>query len=436
MKSISTHKRKGLIAIFAVIILLVIDQIIKIEVKTSMCLHESIRITDWFYISFIENNGMAYGMTIINKLVLSLFRIVAISVLGVYIYRQIKKNVRTFYLACLVLVLAGAIGNLIDCMFYGLIFNASSPYYVSYMVPFGHGYAPFLMGKVVDMFYFPLIVTTWPEWVPFWGGDEFEDILYDYHLADAMVNNDGSDEKKYEMTLYRQAVLKKYGITQAEFDSSLVYYVRHADRLHKIYENLSKRLSDEALALGASANDISKYGDLTSVKDTSNMWRGVSSCVLMPNAPYNTMSFEITADSTYHEGDKLIFSFNSNFIFKEGVRDGVAMLAVQFKNDSIASSVIHLSSNNNYSISIAIDRIRLIRMRNNGRTKPQSTSNNSVTDRDTLKRVNGTNTVKRADSVSKPKQPANQPAIPVRSISNEPVQMKRIAPTPQKLKAQ
>lgn len=188
MKSISTHKRKGLIAIFAVTILLVIDQIIKIEVKTSMCLHESIRITDWFYISFIENNGMAYGMTIINKLVLSLFRIVAISVLGVYIYRQIKKNVRTFYLACLVLVLAGAIGNLIDCMFYGLIFNASSPYYVSYMVPFGHGYAPFLMGKVVDMFYFPLIVTTWPEWVPFWGGDEFIFFSPVFNFADACIS--------------------------------------------------------------------------------------------------------------------------------------------------------------------------------------------------------------------------------------------------------
>ena len=188
MKSISKHKRKWLIAIFAVIILLVIDQIIKIEVKTSMCLHESIRITDWFYISFIENNGMAYGMTIINKLVLSLFRIVAISVLGVYIYRQIKKNVRTFYLACLVLVLAGAIGNLIDCMFYGLIFNASSPYYVSYMVPFGHGYAPFLMGKVVDMFYFPLIVTTWPEWVPFWGGDEFIFFSPVFNFADACIS--------------------------------------------------------------------------------------------------------------------------------------------------------------------------------------------------------------------------------------------------------
>ena len=131
---------------------------------------------------------MAYGMTIINKLVLSLFRIVAISVLGVYIYRQIKKNVRTFYLACLVLVLAGAIGNLIDCMFYGLIFNASSPYYVSYMVPFGHGYAPFLMGKVVDMFYFPLIVTTWPEWVPFWGGDEFIFFSPVFNFADACIS--------------------------------------------------------------------------------------------------------------------------------------------------------------------------------------------------------------------------------------------------------
>lgn len=188
MKNNSTYRRKGLIAIFAVIILLVIDQIIKIEVKTSMCLHESIRITDWFYISFIENNGMAYGMTIINKLVLSLFRIVAISVLGYYIYKQIKNNARTFYISCLVLVVAGAAGNLLDCMFYGLIFNASSPYYVSYMVPFGHGYAPFLMGKVVDMFYFPIIVTTWPDWVPFWGGDEFIFFSPVFNFADACIS--------------------------------------------------------------------------------------------------------------------------------------------------------------------------------------------------------------------------------------------------------
>ncbi len=181
-------RRKGLTIGLIVLLLLVIDQVIKIEVKTGMYLHESIRVTDWFYISFIENNGMAFGMTIVNKLVLSLFRIFAISVVGWYLFRQIKHNARTLWVVCLALVFAGAIGNLIDCMFYGLIFNASSPYYVSYFVPFGHGYAPFLMGKVVDMFYFPLIVTTWPEWLPFVGGDEFVFFSPVFNFADSCVS--------------------------------------------------------------------------------------------------------------------------------------------------------------------------------------------------------------------------------------------------------
>ena len=86
------------------------------------------------------------------------------------------------------MVLAGAIGNLVDCMFYGLVFNASSEAYTSYFVPFGTGYAPFLMGKVVDMFYFPLIVTTWPEWVPFWGGDEFIFFSPVFNYADANIS--------------------------------------------------------------------------------------------------------------------------------------------------------------------------------------------------------------------------------------------------------
>ena len=181
-------RRKGLTIGLIVLLLLVIDQVIKIEVKTGMYLHESIRVTDWIYISFIENNGMAFGMTIVNKLVLSLFRIFAISVVGWYLFRQIKHNARTLWVVCLALVFAGAIGNLIDCMFYGLIFNASSPYYVSYFVPFGHGYAPFLMGKVVDMFYFPLIVTTWPEWIPFVGGDEFVFFSPVFNFADSCVS--------------------------------------------------------------------------------------------------------------------------------------------------------------------------------------------------------------------------------------------------------
>lgn len=171
-----------------IVLILIIDQIIKIEVKMGMCLYESIRVTDWFYINFIENNGMAYGMTFINKLVLSLFRVLAISALGYYICLQIRRKARLLYICLLSVVFAGALGNLIDCMFYGLIFNASSPYYVSYMVPFGQGYSSFLMGKVVDMFYFPLIVTTWPEWVPVFGGEEFIFFSPVFNFADACIS--------------------------------------------------------------------------------------------------------------------------------------------------------------------------------------------------------------------------------------------------------
>lgn len=188
MLALDTCKKKGLAVSVAVVVLLVIDQIIKIEVKTGMCLHESIRVTDWFYIYFIENNGMAFGMTLVNKIVLSLFRIVAITVLGWYLCRQVKHGARSMYIACLTLVFAGAVGNLVDCMFYGLVFNASSPYYISYFVPFGTGYAPFLMGKVVDMFYFPLIVATWPEWMPFCGGEEFVFFSPVFNFADSCVS--------------------------------------------------------------------------------------------------------------------------------------------------------------------------------------------------------------------------------------------------------
>ena len=141
----------GHLAVLIIVLILVIDQVIKILVKTNMCLHESIEVTPWFYINFIENNGMAYGMTFINKFVLSLFRVVAVAVLGYYIWLEVKKKARTGYIICVSMVLAGAAGNILDSMFYGLVFNASSPSYVSYFVPFGEGYAPFLMGKVAGV---------------------------------------------------------------------------------------------------------------------------------------------------------------------------------------------------------------------------------------------------------------------------------------------
>ena len=175
-------------AVLLVIAILFIDQIIKILVKTGMELHESIRVTDWFYISFIENNGMAWGMQLGPKLLLSIFRVVAIAFLGYYIWLQAMKKARWGYIVCLAMVLAGASGNLIDCMFYGLGFEASTPFSVSHWVGLGNGYAPFLMGKVVDMFYFPIIQTTWPDWMPFWGGEEFVFFSPVFNFADASIS--------------------------------------------------------------------------------------------------------------------------------------------------------------------------------------------------------------------------------------------------------
>ena len=179
---------KGRMAVLVVLAVLLIDQMIKVWVKTSMTLHESIHVTDWFYITFIENNGMAFGMQLGSKIVLSLFRVIAISALGYYIWLEVKRKAKTGYLVCLSLVLAGAAGNLIDCMFYGLVFNESSPYYLSYFVPFGTGYAPFLMGKVVDMFYFPLIETEWPMWMPFVGGEHFVFFSPVFNFADSCIS--------------------------------------------------------------------------------------------------------------------------------------------------------------------------------------------------------------------------------------------------------
>ena len=178
----------GRLAVILVTVILLIDQVIRIWVKTSMCLHESIRITSWFYINYIENMGMAFGMQIGSKIILSLFRVVAIAVLAYYIWLQVKKHARTTYVLCLSMILAGAIGNLIDCMFYGLCFAGSSEFYTSYFVPFGTGYAPFLMGKVVDMFYFPLIETEWPDWMPLVGGDHFIFFSPVFNFADASIS--------------------------------------------------------------------------------------------------------------------------------------------------------------------------------------------------------------------------------------------------------
>ena len=180
--------RRAWLAVGIVLAVLIVDQVIKIWVKTHMTLHEQIEVLSWFKIVFVENNGMAYGMEIGSKLVLSIFRIVAVVVLGYYIWQQSKRQARWGYIVCLSMILAGAAGNIFDSMFYGLVFNASSESYVSYFVPFGTGYAPFLMGKVVDMFYFPMIVTTYPDWVPSLGGSPFVFFSPVFNFADSSIS--------------------------------------------------------------------------------------------------------------------------------------------------------------------------------------------------------------------------------------------------------
>ena len=181
---------QGRLAAAIVVAVLVIDQLIKIAVKTQMLLYERIHVTDWFYIYFTENNGMAFGMEIFAKLFLTLFRIVAVVLISWYLYRIVhqKERLQTGYVVCLSLILAGAVGNIIDCVFYGEIFSASLPDRVATWVPIGEGYADWLHGKVVDMFYFPIIDTYWPDWMPVVGGDHFVFFSPIFNFADAAIS--------------------------------------------------------------------------------------------------------------------------------------------------------------------------------------------------------------------------------------------------------
>ena len=175
-------------AVVLLISIILIDQVSKIIVKTNMSLHECIDIFSWFKIVFIENNGMAYGMEIGSKLLLSALRVLLIAVLAHYLVIQVKENAKWGYITCLVMILAGAIGNMIDGMFYGLMFSASTTYTVAELVEFGHGYSSFMTGKVVDMLHFPLIDTQLPEWLPIWGGDDYVFFSPVFNFADSCIS--------------------------------------------------------------------------------------------------------------------------------------------------------------------------------------------------------------------------------------------------------
>ena len=174
--------------VMIVMSVLFMDQWIKWMVKTHMYMHERIHVFDWFYLFFTENKGFAFGLSVSDTHFLALFRIVAVAVLGYYLYIVVKRRFPLGYVACISFVLAGALGNVIDNALYGMIYSESTPFSIATVVPWGEGYAGFLQGRVVDMFYFPLIETDWPDWMPFVGGDHFIFFSPIFNFADAAIS--------------------------------------------------------------------------------------------------------------------------------------------------------------------------------------------------------------------------------------------------------
>ncbi|MDY6403063.1 MAG: lipoprotein signal peptidase [Bacteroidales bacterium] len=181
--------RKPLILI---LLILVIDQLIKIYVKAHFAIGDDVKVLglDWFRIHFLENKGMAFGMSFgntIGKFLLTLIRVVLSVAIFIYMNKLIKRGEKKIIIYSFALIFAGAVGNIIDCLFYGIIFNESTVFAAATMFPAEGGYAPFLFGRVVDMFYFPLIDTTWPDWIPFVGGNNFRFFNAIFNFADASI---------------------------------------------------------------------------------------------------------------------------------------------------------------------------------------------------------------------------------------------------------
>ena len=184
----SRSRNLGILAAVIIFALIIIDQLVKIWVKTSFYLGEDIQILPFFHLRFIQNNGMAFGIELGSKLFLTLFRIGLVGLLVWYICRLVKAaKVPAGFIVAVAMVTAGAFGNIIDCVFYGEIFNDPYPPAVAQFVPWGQGYGGLMHGYVVDMLYFPLFAFYWPEWIPFVGGQYFSFFDPVFNIADAAI---------------------------------------------------------------------------------------------------------------------------------------------------------------------------------------------------------------------------------------------------------
>ncbi len=173
---------------------------------------------------------------------------------------------------------------------------------------------------------------------------DMEDILYDYHLAQAIAKVENPGENgDLERNKYFQAVLKKHGVTEADFDSSLVYYYSHMERLKKIYTEVSERLADNAKDLGAAVAEIGRYSQYSANGDTANIWTGASDVLLVPRPTMNRFDFTVKVDTSFYKGDSFMFQFMSEYIWQSGMKDAVVCLLTKYEGDSIIQTVNHIS---------------------------------------------------------------------------------------------
>ncbi len=176
--------------LIVILLVLALDQSLKFWIKLHFLYTESRRVTNWFYLYFIENEGMAFGMSLggeNGKLLLSLFRLLAVGVIGYYLVRLVKQRAHPGFIVSISLIMAGAIGNILDSVFYGKIFSESTPQKIATLFPEEGGYAGWLHGRVVDMLYFPVYEGFLPSWIPFWGGDYFIFFRPIFNIADAAI---------------------------------------------------------------------------------------------------------------------------------------------------------------------------------------------------------------------------------------------------------
>ena len=251
---------------------------------------------------------------------------------------------------------------------------------------------------------------------------EMEDLLYDYHIAMSVAAVKNATPEQQEA--YKLAVFNRYGIDETEFENSLKYYLRHTERLKKIYENIDERLKKEAQAQGVSASDFNQYGDASLKGDTTNVWNRAKAVILTPQSPYNYHYFEVKTDTTFHKGDQLTLEFDPLFIVQDGTREGVAVFTVTFGNDSIATETARFFSEGHQSVPIqdtAHSGIKRVR----GYFYMPQPQGNSTTFR--LLAITNIKLIRMHEQKQTTVAPADSTnnTYPIRNVGGEPVQKKQ-----------